>query len=281
MLVVLGTRPEAVKLAPVIVELRKQSAFQAVVCNTAQHREMLEPFLDVFGIEPDFDLNVMTPNQTLFHITNKVLLGMATVLTEVQPEVVLVQGDTTTAFAAALAAFYVKVRVGHVEAGLRTEDKYNPFPEEINRRLVSHLADIHFAPTKRAKTNLLHEGIPHERIIVTGNTIVDALLMTLKRTRGTDSLPKLPLDSARKLILVTAHRRESFGHGLENICRALKEIAARAASRVVSVVGGGSRFRAGCEFARDSSGQRIALAVPGAGCRKSFFGRLLRFSTGP
>jgi UDP-N-acetylglucosamine 2-epimerase (non-hydrolysing) len=227
-LAVLGTRPEAIKLAPVINKLERHPAVVSSVCVTAQHREMLDPFLKLFEIVPDHDLNVMQPGQTLFDVTARVLTGMKGVIEAERPDVILVQGDTTTAFAAALAAFYLKVKVGHVEAGLRTEDKYNPFPEEINRRLVTHLADLHFAPTERARANLLAEGIRGETIFVTGNTVVDALFMTLERTRGQDHLRGLSLNPGRKLVLVTAHRRESFGARLVNICQALREIVENA-----------------------------------------------------
>lgn len=223
-LTVLGTRPEAIKLAPVIKELEKLPEIVSRVCVTAQHQEMLDPFLNLFQINPDYDLDIMQPNQTLFDVTTKVLLGLKKVLDAERPHIILVQGDTTTAFAAALAAFYMKIKIGHVEAGLRTEDKYNPFPEEINRRLITHLADLHFAPTERAKANLLAEGVRNETIFVTGNTVVDALLMILEQTKGQDPLRDLPIDPARKLILVTAHRRESFGIGLTNICQAVREI---------------------------------------------------------
>jgi len=227
-LTILGTRPEAIKLAPVIKEMERHPETISRVCVTAQHREMLDPFLALFDIRADYDLNIMQPGQSLFDVTSRVLLGLKCVLEEDKPEVVLVQGDTTTAFAAALAAFYLKVKVGHVEAGLRTEDKYNPFPEEINRRLISHLADFHFAPTERAKANLLAEGVHAQAIFVTGNTVVDALFMILARTKGQDLLPSLPLRPGRKLILVTAHRRESFGIGLANICQALERIVQHA-----------------------------------------------------
>lgn len=227
-LTILGTRPEAIKLAPVIQQLERHPGVLSRVCVTAQHREMLDPFLKLFGIVPDYDLDIMQPGQTLFDVTTRVLAGVKGVLEAEGPDFVLVQGDTTTAFAAALAAFYLKTAVGHVEAGLRTEDKYNPFPEEMNRRLVTHLADLHFAPTERAKANLLAEAIRDEAIFVTGNTVVDALLMILERTKDQDHLRGLPIDPSRKLILVTAHRRESFGVGLANICQALVRIARHA-----------------------------------------------------
>ena len=226
---VFGTRPEAIKLAPVIKELeRRPGRFISKVCVTAQHREMLDPFLKIFDIKPDYDLNVMKPNQSLFDVTIAVLSKLEPILRKEDPDIVLVQGDTTTAFVAALAAFYFKIKIGHVEAGLRTADKYNPFPEEINRRLISHLADLHFAPTERARANLLAEGIPDEHIFVTGNTVVDALSMIPERTKGQALLPKLPLHPGRKVILVTAHRRENFGQGLANICQALKRIVEQA-----------------------------------------------------
>lgn len=228
-LTVFGTRPEAIKLAPLIKELEKhRDKFVSRVCVTAQHREMLDPLLSLFEIESDYDLNIMQPNQTLFDVTTKALIGLREVLEAERPDIVLVQGDTTTAFATTLAAFYLKMKIGHVEAGLRTRDKYNPFPEEINRRLISHLADFHFAPTVEAKENLLSEGIDSSSIFVTGNTVIDALFMTLERTKAHDPLAELELDPSKRLILVTAHRRESFGAGLVNVCQALREIVQRA-----------------------------------------------------
>lgn len=228
-LTIFGTRPEAIKLAPVIKELERRSDnFVSRVCVTAQHREMLDPFLKLFDIEPNWDLNIMKPNQSLFDVTILALSKLKPVLEQEKPDIVLVQGDTTTAFAAALAAFYLKTKIGHVEAGLRTVDKYNPFPEEMNRRLISHLADLHFAPTPRAKENLLAEGINPSSIFLTGNTVIDALFMILEQTKGQDPLADLSLDPGKMLILVTAHRRESFGEGLANICQALREIVRRA-----------------------------------------------------
>lgn len=225
---VFGTRPEAIKLAPVIKELeRHKGEIVSEVCVTAQHREMLDPFLNLFQIKPDHDLNIMQSNQSLFDVTTKALSSLKDVLEAERPDIVLVQGDTTTAFAAALAAFYLKIKIGHVEAGLRSEDKYNPFPEEINRRLISHLADVHFAPTALAKENLLADGINSSSIFVTGNTVIDALFMILECTKTQDPLADLRLDPRKRLVLVTAHRRESFGKGLANICQALKEIVQR------------------------------------------------------
>jgi UDP-N-acetylglucosamine 2-epimerase (non-hydrolysing) len=224
-LTVFGTRPEAIKLAPVIKELEKHSdKVISRVCVTAQHREMLDPFLRLFNIKPEWDLNIMKPNQTLFDVTVSALSKLGSLLEQEKPDIVLVQGDTTTAFVTALAAFYLKIKIGHVEAGLRTGDKYSPFPEEVNRRLISHLADLHFAPTERARANLLAEGIHKETIFVTGNTVVDSLFAIRELSKDQNLLKNLPLDPKRKLILVTAHRRESFGEGLKNICLALRKL---------------------------------------------------------
>jgi len=236
-LAVLGTRPEAIKLAPVIKRLKAQkSRFTTVVCATAQHRHMLDQVLSIFKISPDYDLNIMKANQDLFDITQKALKGLKHVLETVQPDIILVQGDTTTAFIAGLAAFYLKIPAGHVEAGLRTYNKHSPFPEEINRHLLSVLADYHFAPTEWSRSNLLKEGIPENRIWVTGNTVIDAL-MEVVRGQGAGARKKFFEESFRKkhdlelstknikLILVTGHRRENFGEGFENICNALRKIA--------------------------------------------------------
>lgn len=225
-LTVLGTRPEAIKLAPVIKELEAhRGEVTSLVCVTAQHREMLDPFLRLFGIRPDWDLNIMRPGQSLYDVTVSALNGLREVIESAHPDLVLVQGDTTTAFVAALSAFYEKTPVAHVEAGLRSHDKYNPFPEEINRRLADVLSDLYFAPTEAAKENLLREGVAEERITVTGNTVIDALFFVLEKTRG-DQHP-LPFEPrvGHRLILVTGHRRESFGPGLESICAALRRIA--------------------------------------------------------
>ncbi len=227
--VVFGTRPEAIKLAPVILELAHRSdLFRTVACVTGQHRQMLKPMLKVFKLRADYDLKLMKPGQTLTGITTAVLNGLDRILEEELPDLVLVQGDTTTTFAAALAAFYRHIPVGHVEAGLRTQDKYNPFPEEINRRLATHIADFHFAPTKVARENLLKEGISPERILVSGNTVVDALLHIRCRIAEDPSLvPDLELGclDGQKIVLVTAHRRESFGRELQQICVALRSLA--------------------------------------------------------
>jgi UDP-N-acetylglucosamine 2-epimerase (non-hydrolysing) len=223
-----GTRPEAIKLAPVIHELaRHPKEFEPVVLATAQHRRMLDQVLSVFHIQPDYDLNLMKPGQSLGDVTSGVLQGVERTLRRVRPDMAIVQGDTTSVLASALAAFYQRIPVGHVEAGLRTHDKYSPYPEEMNRRLVSSLADLHFAPTRRAKENLLREGVPRSRVHVTGNTVVDAL-KEIRRSKAQWYVPALDrIAQEQRVILVTAHRRESFGPGLENICRALRMIVER------------------------------------------------------
>lgn len=230
---VFGTRPEAIKMAPVIKELGKHpEIFQSLVCVTAQHRQMLDQVLNLFEIKPDFDLDIMRPGQDLFDVTCNVLQGLKGVLVQVKPDLVLVHGDTTTTMAATIASYYSRIRVGHVEAGLRTHDKYAPFPEEINRRVTGAVADLHFAPTAAARDNLLAEGVAESCIHVTGNTVVDALLSVSARIAEDDNLRVRFerefsfLDSSKKLILVTGHRRENFGAGFENICQALADIAA-------------------------------------------------------
>ncbi len=229
---IFGTRPEAIKMAPVIKELEKHpNLFQSVVCVTAQHRQMLDQVLELFEIRPDYDLDIMKPGQDLFDVTCNVLKGLKPVLEKEQPDIVLVHGDTTTTMAASLAAYYSRIRVGHVEAGLRTGNKYAPFPEEINRRVAGALTDLHFAPTERAKSNLLAEGVPDTSIFVTGNTVIDALLAVAERVEKDRVLRSRFegqfsfLDPSKRLILVTGHRRENFGEGFEQICSALAEIA--------------------------------------------------------
>jgi len=224
---VIGTRPEVIKLAPIIRELGTRRELQNVVCVTAQHREMLDSALELFKIKPDYDLDVMAENQTPAQVASAILAKLDPILEKEQPDWVLVQGDTTTTAAAALGAFYRRVRVGHVEAGLRTFDKWHPFPEEINRRVTSAIGDLHFAPTARAKENLMREGVAHETIAVTGNPVIDALEW-VARLAPTPEIEELfrRLDlNGRRLILVTAHRRENWGPPLENICSALREIA--------------------------------------------------------
>jgi len=231
-LTVFGTRPEAIKLAPVVKHLERDPRFACVSCVTSQHREMLDQVLEVFDVVPKYDLGVMTPGQTLADVTARVVQKVSEVVASEQPAIVLVQGDTTTTFAAGLAAFYHRIPVGHVEAGLRTADKYQPFPEEINRRLTTVLADYHYAPTEVGRRNLLAEGIDDLRILVTGNTGIDALLMARDALRsggaaGSGLADRTPNVDGRRVLLVTAHRRESFGAPFEAICDALRRIAER------------------------------------------------------
>ncbi len=223
-----GTRPEAIKLAPVIKELEKYpNLFDIKICVTAQHRHMLDQVLDTFDIQPDFDFNIMQPNQTLFDINIRVLRDLEQLLARQKPDLVFVQGDTTTAFVAALAAYYKKIKIAHIEAGLRTEYKYAPFPEEMNRRLLGALADFHFAPTENAKQNLLHEGVLERNILVTGNTVIDALLMALRMDYQFSPSILKQIKSGQKIILVTMHRRENFGEPLKRICQTLRLIIKR------------------------------------------------------
>jgi len=235
--VILGTRPEAIKLAPVILALRRDPAVECRVCVTGQHRQMLEQALDVFGIAPDTDLGVMRPNQTLAQLTVRAIEALEGHFSQDQPDLVLVQGDTTTAFCAALVAFYQKIPVGHIEAGLRTGNLQAPWPEEANRTLISRLATLHFAPTASARQNLLREGVAAQDIILTGNTIIDALFLALEKVRAKPPvIPNLPdilgplttsRNGAPRVVLITGHRRESFGLAFENICRAIAELARR------------------------------------------------------
>ncbi len=238
-LLVFGTRPEAIKMAPLVKEFQKHSSFfETKVCVTAQHREMLDQVLELFEIKPDFDLNIMKSGQDLYDITSKVLLGLRDVFAEFKPDIVLVHGDTTTTSSASLAAFYSKIKVAHVEAGLRTHNIYSPFPEEANRLITGVLANYHFAPTTVSKDNLLKEGKNQNDIVVTGNTVIDALFLALKKIESNKKLKdKIEADINSKFknsqfsilnsqfILVTGHRRENFGEGFVNICEALKEIA--------------------------------------------------------
>lgn len=227
-LTVVGTRPEAIKLAPVIMELnRRPRQFTALVCATGQHRQMLDQALAPFQIIPEYDLNIMQAGQTLAEVTSRIIMKMDELLQEVHPDIVLVQGDTATAFGSSLAAFYQQIQVAHVEAGLRTHNKYFPFPEEINRRLIAQVTDYHFAPTEIAGQALLSEGFPPDSIHVTGNTVIDALLWIRERVRR--QRPWLPQGLAEALtgpmVLVTGHRRESFGEGFKEICQAIREVA--------------------------------------------------------
>ena len=230
-LTVFGTRPEAIKMAPLVHALAADQAFEAKVCVTAQHREMLDQVLHLFEITPDYDLNIMRPGQDLTDITCRILEGLKPVLADFKPDVVLVHGDTATTMATSLAAFYQRIPVGHVEAGLRTGNLYSPWPEEANRKIAGHLAMYHFAPTQNSRENLLREGISDNHIFVTGNTVIDALLAVRDRIMQDKALlaqldAQYPfIDSSKKMILVTGHRRESFGGGFERICHALAEIA--------------------------------------------------------
>ncbi len=222
---VFGTRPEAIKMAPLALELKKYDEIESLVCVTAQHREMLDQVLDIFKITPDYDLDIMKSRQTLVGITTRVLEGLDEVIKEAKPDIVLVHGDTSTTFVGALAAFYNQVKVGHVEAGLRTYDKYSPFPEEMNRCLTGRIADLHFSPTQQNRENLLRENISDDNIFITGNTVIDALKTTVRDDYkfNDDTLNNLDFKN-RRVIIVTAHRRENLGEPLENICNALKEI---------------------------------------------------------
>lgn len=220
---VFGTRPEAIKMAPLVKELEKRNNMESVVCVTAQHRQMLDQVLEAFRIRPDYDLNIMKHGQTLSDITTAALQGMEGVIRETKPDIVLVHGDTTTAFAAALAAFYQQVPIGHVEAGLRTYDKYSPFPEEMNRQMVDRMADLFFAPTEMSRKNLLLENIPGEKIWVTGNTAIDALETTVRIGYFHPEIDWVK--EGERLILLTSHRRENLGEPMENIFRAVRRVA--------------------------------------------------------
>lgn len=238
-MVVFGTRPEAIKMAPVVEALKARPEIETIVAVTAQHRQMLDQVMDLFGITPDVDLNVMEPGQTLAGLFAKILTGMTAVIAEHKPDLVLVHGDTSTTLASALAAFYNRVAVGHVEAGLRTGDIYAPWPEEANRRLTGPLTRLHFAPTTRSRDNLLAEGTSSKDVHVTGNTVIDALLNVANKLKHDTALiesmrARFPfLDTSKRLVLVTGHRRENFGSGFESICEALKALAARGDTQIV------------------------------------------------
>ncbi|MGX1923766.1 non-hydrolyzing UDP-N-acetylglucosamine 2-epimerase [Vibrio sp. NH-7] len=232
-LTVFGTRPEAIKMVPLVKALQAESDIESRVCVTAQHREMLDQVLDIFDIVPDYDLNLMKSGQTLNDVTAQILLQIKPVLQEFQPDVVLVHGDTATTFATSLAAYYEQIKVGHIEAGLRTGDIYSPWPEEANRKLTGAITYYHFAPTVNSRHNLLNEGYSSERIVVTGNTVIDALHLSIKKIENEPTLRHRFesqfsfLSANRKLILVTGHRRESFGDGFEQICHALLQLATK------------------------------------------------------
>lgn len=222
---IIGTRPEAIKMAPLIKKLEKCNLIESRVCVTAQHREMLDQVLELFNVIPDYDLDIMKSKQSLTGITGKILKGLDKIFEEDKPDMILVHGDTTTTFAAALAAFYKQIKIGHVEAGLRTFDKYFPYPEEMNRKLTGVMADINFAPTMVSKQNLLNEGVSDGSVLITGNTVIDAMDTTVETDYvfKTEELNKIDFNR-KKIVLVTAHRRENWGIGIENICRALKEL---------------------------------------------------------
>jgi len=241
-LLVFGTRPEAIKMAPLVKMLQQQpEEFETVICVTGQHREMLDQVLRIFEIIPDYDLAIMKPGQDLYDITSRVLLGMRDVLKNVQPDIVLIHGDTTTSTVAALAAFYQHIPVGHIEAGLRTRNIYSPWPEELNRQITSRIASINFPPTQTSRGNLLNEGIDNNRIKVTGNTVIDALRLMIERIKSDSEVQSEIISvltaqginitlldswsSSRRLVLITGHRRENFGEGFLNICHAIKEMA--------------------------------------------------------
>ena len=240
-LLVFGTRPEAIKMAPLVKKLQSEpEKFETVVAVTGQHRQMLDQVLRIFEITPDYDLDIMKPNQDLYDVTSRVLVGMRDVLKEVQPDVVLVHGDTTTSTAAALAAFYQQIPVGHVEAGLRTGNIYSPWPEEMNRLMTGRIATYHFAPTPLAKANLVKENVSEERILVTGNTVIDALYMVVDKIKNDAALQSqlrgvlkeagydtTRLDGSRRLVLITGHRRENFGDGFISMCTAIRDLAAK------------------------------------------------------
>lgn len=235
-MLVFGTRPEAIKMAPLVKAFQKRnSEFEPIVCVTGQHREMLDQVLHIFDIKPDYDLNIMKKGQDLYDVTTRVLVGMRDVLKESQPDIVLVHGDTTTSTAAALAAFYQHIPVGHVEAGLRTHDIYSPWPEEMNRQITGRISTFHFAPTSLSKQNLLDEGVKEENIVITGNTVIDALYMVVNKIKNSQEL-NFELESllsssgynvnhSKKIVLITGHRRENFGDGFISICEAIKKIA--------------------------------------------------------
>ena len=226
LMTVFGTRPEAIKMGPLVLEMQKYPDFiEPIVAVTAQHREMLDQVLQLFAIKPDYDLNIMTAGQTLYDVTGRALAGLKDVLAEAQPDMVLVHGDTTTTFVGALASFYAQIPVGHVEAGLRTGNKFSPYPEEMNRKLTGAIADIHFAPTSTSKNNLLKENIDPAAIVVTGNTVIDALQTTVKADyRFTDSGLQKALAGGKRLILVTTHRRENLGEPMRHVYQALRKV---------------------------------------------------------
>ena len=259
-LVAFGTRPEAIKMAPVVTALATRPEIELKVCITAQHRQMLDQVIQLFDITPDFDLDLMQPGQSLTQLTCRILTGMESVFEEFKPDMVLVHGDTTTTMATSLAAYYQQIAVGHVEAGLRTGNIYSPWPEEMNRKIAGAISSVHFAPTKMARDNLLREGVPEQNIHVTGNTVIDALLNVSAKIRKDDAQRTQFdhvfdfLDPQRKMILVTGHRRENFGGGFENICQAIARLSKRDDVQIVypvhlnpNVQGPVNRILTGCQ----------------------------------
>lgn len=237
-MLIFGTRPEAIKMAPLILKLKKEPDFKTIVCVTGQHREMLAQVMDIFSIKADYNLNIMKTGQDLYDITSKVLIGLRDILKREKPDIVLVHGDTTTSISAALAAFYQQIPIGHVEAGLRTNDIYSPWPEEINRQMTSRIATLDFCPTQDSRANLLKENIPEKRIVVTGNTVIDALHIVVDKIKSDKALDKKlaqelqnygydtnRLSNGKKLVLITGHRRENFGEGFINICESIKTLS--------------------------------------------------------
>ncbi len=230
-LVVIGTRPEVIKTVPLVIKLRELKGFEVVLCSTGQHQEIMEQAIEIFGVKVDYNLNVMNENQSLSELTSKILTGLQKLIVEIKPDLMVSQGDTATSFGTCLSAFYEKIKVIHIESGLRTGDIYSPFPEEMSRRVIALLSNMNFAPTPKAYENLLNEGIPKERVVLSGNTGVDALLFIKERLKKESHLEnkiieKFPfLDKNKKIIVVTSHRRENNGEGISNICKALKEIA--------------------------------------------------------
>lgn len=234
-MLVFGTRPEAIKMAPLVKKFQESTDFQTIVCVTAQHREMLDQVLDIFEIKPDFDLNIMKQGQDLYDVTSRVMLGLRDVLNEVNPDIVLVHGDTTTSMAAALAAFYKQIPVAHIEAGLRTNDIYSPWPEEMNRRMTGRIATYHLAPTELSRQNLLKENVDNQNIIITGNTVIDALFWVVNKIKNDKNLAETlknnikengyDIDRQKKIVLITGHRRENFGDGFKNICCAIRDLS--------------------------------------------------------
>lgn len=234
-MLVFGTRPEAIKMAPLVKKFQESTDFQTIVCVTAQHREMLDQVLDIFEIKPDFDLNIMKQGQDLYDVTSRVMLGLRDVLNEANPDIVLVHGDTTTSMAAALAAFYKQIPVAHIEAGLRTNDIYSPWPEEMNRRMTGRIATYHLAPTELSRQNLLKENVDNQNIVITGNTVIDALFWVVNKIKNDKNLAETlknnikengyDIDRQKKIVLITGHRRENFGDGFKNICCAIRDLS--------------------------------------------------------